>query len=33
LDGDSFELTPELVRTRIGGRIPETIRDYWVSSK
>lgn len=30
LDGDSFELTPELVRTHIGGRIPETIRDYWV---
>lgn len=30
LDGDLFELTPELVRARLQGHAPETIRDYWV---
>lgn len=30
LDGDPFELTPELVRARLRGHAPETIRDYWV---
>lgn len=30
LDGDSFELTPELVEARLTGHVPEGIRDYWV---
>jgi hypothetical protein len=30
LDGESFELTPELVRRRIEGHIPEDVREYWV---
>lgn len=30
LDGDRFELTPELVRSRLEGHIAENIRDYWV---
>lgn len=30
LDGDYFELTPELVRAKLRGHAPETIRDYWV---
>jgi hypothetical protein len=30
LDGEPFELTPELVRARLGGHVPESIRDYWV---
>jgi hypothetical protein len=30
LDGESFELTPELVRARIAGHVPEDIREYWV---
>lgn len=30
LDGESFELTPELVRSRIKGHAPEDIRSYWV---
>jgi hypothetical protein len=30
LDGDPFELTPELVRARLQGYQPENIRDYWV---
>lgn len=30
LDGGLFELTPELVRARLQGQVPETIRDYWV---
>ena len=30
LDGDLFDLTPELVRTRLQGHVPEPIRDYWV---
>lgn len=30
LDGDPFELTPELVRARLQGHVPESIRDYWV---
>src|SRR3954449_6543224 len=30
LDGESFELTPELVRARVAGRVPEDIREYWV---
>lgn len=30
LDGEPFDLAPELVRARIGGHMPEGIRDYWV---
>lgn len=30
LDGEPFDLTPELVRARIGDHVPEGIRDYWV---
>lgn len=30
LDGDLFELTRELVRARLQGHLPESIRDYWV---
>ncbi|WP_030577868.1 hypothetical protein [Streptomyces anulatus] len=30
LDGESFELTPTLVRRRLAGHVPEEIREYWV---
>jgi uncharacterized protein DUF6884/GIY-YIG catalytic domain-containing protein len=30
LDGEPFELSPELVRVRLEGVVPEKIRDYWV---
>lgn len=30
LDGESFELTPEMVRARLVGHLPEDIRAYWV---
>jgi len=30
LDGESFELTPELVRARLADHVPEDIREYWV---
>jgi len=30
LNGDPFELTPELVRARLDGQVPESIRYYWV---
>ncbi|MGW0701573.1 hypothetical protein ACWD0A_20095 [Streptomyces sp. NPDC002867] len=30
LDGESFELTPTLVRGRLAGHVPEEIREYWV---
>jgi hypothetical protein len=30
LDGEPFELSPELVRARLEGVVPENIRDYWV---
>jgi len=30
LDGEPFELTPELVRSRLGGHTPEDVREYWV---
>jgi hypothetical protein len=30
LDGEQFELTPELVRSRLDGHLPEDIREYWV---
>ncbi|SCF80371.1 hypothetical protein [Streptomyces sp. Cmuel-A718b] len=30
LDGESFELTPALVRGRLAGHLPEEIRMYWV---
>lgn len=30
LDGESFELTPELVRARLAGHVPEAVREYWV---
>ena len=30
LDGESFELTPELVRVRLKGNQPEGINEYWV---
>lgn len=30
LNGESFELTPEIVRTRLRGHVPEDIREYWV---
>lgn len=30
LDGESFELTPELVRARLADHVPEDVRQYWV---
>lgn len=30
LDGESFDLTADLVRARLVGQQPEAIRDYWV---
>ena len=30
LDGEPFELTPELVRSRLVGHTPEDVREYWV---
>lgn len=30
LDGQRFELTPELVRARLNDRVPEDVREYWV---
>lgn len=30
LDGEVFELSPELVRTRLKGHHPESIQEYWV---
>lgn len=30
LDGESFELTPALVRSRLVGHVPEEVRQYWV---
>jgi hypothetical protein len=30
LDGEAFDVTPELVRSRLMGQVPEQIRDYWV---
>lgn len=30
LDGESFELTPELVRSCVDGHTPEDVRSYWV---
>lgn len=30
LDGESFELTPEVVRRRLDGHVPEDVREYWV---
>lgn len=30
LDGHPFELTPEIVRARLQGCVPESIRSYWV---
>lgn len=30
LDGEQFELTPELVRSRLEGHTPEAVREYWV---
>jgi hypothetical protein len=30
LDGERFELTPELVRARLSDQVPEDIREYWV---
>ena len=30
LDGDPFELTPEIVRARLQGCTPESVRSYWV---
>ncbi|MEP9362191.1 DUF6884 domain-containing protein [Nocardioides sp. CN2-186] len=30
LDGEQFELTPELVRSRLEGHTPEDVREYWV---
>ncbi|UUW88643.1 DUF6884 domain-containing protein [Pimelobacter simplex] len=30
LDGESFELTPELVRARLADHVPEDVREYWV---
>lgn len=30
LDGDPFELTPEIIRVRLQGCTPENIRSYWV---
>lgn len=30
LDGESFDLTPDVVRARLDGHVPEDIRSYWV---
>jgi len=30
LDGEPFELTPQLVQSRLDGHAPENVRDYWV---
>ena len=30
LDGESFDLTPELVRARLAGHVPEAVHQYWV---
>lgn len=30
LSGESFDLTPDLVRARLAGHAPEGIREYWV---
>jgi hypothetical protein len=30
IDGESFELTPELVRSRLADQHPEEVREYWV---
>ena len=30
LDGETFDLTPELVRARLAGHVPGDIRSYWV---
>jgi hypothetical protein len=30
LDGEVFELTPEVVRSRLHGHYPEEVREYWV---
>lgn len=30
LDGEHFELTPELVRARLEGHLAEDVREYWV---
>lgn len=30
LDGGRFDLTPELVRARLGDEVPEDVREYWV---
>jgi hypothetical protein len=30
LDGEPFELTPELVRSRLTDHVPDEIREYWV---
>lgn len=30
LDGEPFDLTPEFVRSRLDGHIPENVRHYWV---
>ncbi|WP_245925192.1 DUF6884 domain-containing protein [Nocardia nova] len=30
MDGEQFELDPDVVRTRLEGSVPEKIRDYWV---
>lgn len=30
LDGESFELTPTLVRGRLAGHVPKEIHEYWV---
>ena len=29
MDGDSFELTPELVRSRLADHHPAEVREYW----
>jgi len=30
LDGETFDLTPDIVRSRVDGHVPEDIRSYWV---
>lgn len=30
LDGEHFELTPDNVRVRLRGHVPEDVREYWV---
>jgi hypothetical protein len=30
LDGERFEVTPETVRARLNGQVPEDVREYWV---